>query len=68
MIWFILYAIAVSLFFCFYYLCHKKLHEGEWLYYDSDSVGFALLMSIFWLATVWIGIPYILINLYKLQK
>ena len=68
MIWNILYCIAASLFFSFYYICHKRLRGKDRFYSDSDSVFFAVLLAIFWPATMWIGVPYILINIYKYIK
>lgn len=68
MIWIILYCIVASLFFSFYYICHKRLHSKDRLYGDSDSVLFAVLLAVFWPATMWIGVPYILINIYKYIK
>lgn len=68
MIWSILYCIVASLFFSFYYICHKRLRSKDYLYSDGDSVMFAVLLAIFWPATMWIGVPYILINIYKYIK
>ncbi len=64
----IFYGIVTSLFFSFYYICHKKVRSEDYLYSDVDSVMFAVTLAAFWPATMWIGVPYILVNIYKYIK
>lgn len=68
MIKLIIYAVIMMILFIFYYTAHKEIHLDEWNYEDSDSVLFAVLLSISWPLTIWMGVPYTLINLYTKQK
>lgn len=65
MFWLFLYAIIMAVAFSFCYICHKRLHQNERLYFDSYSLLFAVPMAIFWPVTVWFFGPYLFINLYK---
>lgn len=65
MLLFILYAAMAAVAFSCCYIGHRKINNGKYLYLDGDSVGFSVLMAVFWPITMWFFGPYLFINLYK---
>lgn len=68
MLIFIIYMLVAAMCFSGYIVSMDTIYRKSYQHNDGDNIFYGVLLSVFWIVTVWFVFPYILINLSKCRK